>query len=88
MERLQAPAECLIYLQVHQSSHQRNSGPDVLWSQQVDPVRDLDKDLKPSPMIGCRVMPDQAQGRKSLRQLDKFQQGNTSYVSTSEPANL
>ena len=29
-----------------------------------------------------------AQGRKNLRQLDKFQQGNTTYWSNHEPANL
>ena len=29
MERLQAAAECLMYLQGYKKSHQQNSGPDV-----------------------------------------------------------
>ena len=69
MERLQAAAECLMYLQGDQNNHQQNSGPDVFRSHQADSVRNLDRDFNPGPMMGNnkrpRVMPDQFNGSGS-----------------------
>ena len=69
MERLQAAAECLMYLQGDKNSHQQNSGPDVFSCQQAHPVRNLDGDLNPGPMMGKtkrpRIMPDQFNGSGS-----------------------
>ena len=51
MERLQAAAECLMYLQGDKISHQQNSGADVFRSQQPDPSRNFDRDLNPDPLM-------------------------------------